>query len=60
MRHDLLSALPTDLAERLFASARAARLTAGRALFAAGDPGEWVLIELTSAASSSASAIRRS
>jgi len=38
VRHDLLSALPTDLAERLFASARSVRLAAGRALFAAGDP----------------------
>jgi hypothetical protein len=38
--------LPTDLAERLFASARSIRLAAGRALFAAGDPSEWVLIEL--------------
>jgi hypothetical protein len=47
LRHDLFSALPTDLAERLFASARSVRLAAGRALFAAGDPSEWVLIELT-------------
>jgi hypothetical protein len=31
VRHDLLSALPTDLAERLFASARSVRLAAGRA-----------------------------
>jgi CRP-like cAMP-binding protein len=36
---DLLAGLPADLAERLFAKARPVRLAAGRALFAAGDPG---------------------
>jgi CRP/FNR family cyclic AMP-dependent transcriptional regulator len=36
---DLLSGLPADLAERLFAKARPVRLAAGRELFAAGDPG---------------------
>jgi CRP/FNR family cyclic AMP-dependent transcriptional regulator len=36
---NLLSALPPDLVERLFAKARPVRLAAGRALFAAGDPG---------------------
>src|SRR5262249_53611850 len=36
---NLLSGLPADLAERLFAKARPVRLAAGRALFAAGDPG---------------------
>ena len=36
---NLLSGLPADLTERLFAKARPMRLAAGRALFAAGDPG---------------------
>src|SRR5262249_58757185 len=36
---DLLSGLPADLAERLFAKARPVRLAAGREVFAAGDPG---------------------
>jgi CRP-like cAMP-binding protein len=36
---NLLSALPADLAELLFAGARPVRLAAGHALFAAGDPG---------------------
>lgn len=36
---NLLSELPPDLVERLFAKARPVRLAAGRALFAAGDPG---------------------
>jgi CRP/FNR family transcriptional regulator, cyclic AMP receptor protein len=36
---NLFSALPADLAERLFSKARPVRLAAGRDLFAAGDPG---------------------
>jgi CRP/FNR family transcriptional regulator, cyclic AMP receptor protein len=36
---NLFSALPAELAERLFAKARPVRLAAGRGLFAAGDPG---------------------
>ena len=35
---NVLSALPADLIERLFAHARPVRLPAGRTLFAAGDP----------------------
>jgi len=36
---NLFSALPADFAAALFANARPVRLAAGRALFAAGDPG---------------------